>query len=144
MVTLCSTEAEVYAAIECIKDIIFFRDLLKKIGYEQLVPTTLHVDNKSAIVLSQPLTGEHRKVRHFMARLRLLIEQVEKQVIKLEHLEGTSHPSDILSKPKPRPGHEQNTLDLLGPQRDGADLRIEQVQAELPNQKVSHISLMPV
>ena len=73
MVTLSSTEAEVYAAIECTKDIIFFRDLLKEIGYEQLVPTTLHVDNKSAIVLSQPLTGEHRKVRHFMARLRFLI-----------------------------------------------------------------------
>jgi hypothetical protein len=56
MVTLSSTEAEVYAAIECTKDIIFFRDLLKEIGYEQLAPTTLHVDNKSAIVLSQPLT----------------------------------------------------------------------------------------
>ena len=53
MVTLSSTEAEVYAATECTKDIIFFRDLLKEIGYEQLVPTTLHVYNKSAIVLSQ-------------------------------------------------------------------------------------------
>jgi hypothetical protein len=93
MVTLSSTETEVYAAIECTKDIIFFRDLLKEIGYEQLVPTTLHVDNKSAIVLSQPLTGEHRKVRHFMARLRFLIEQVEKQIIKLEHLVGTILPT---------------------------------------------------
>ena len=77
MVTLSSTEAEVYAAIECTKDIIFFRDLLKEIGHEQLAPTTPHVDNKSAIALSQPLTGEHRKVRHFMTRLRFLIEQVE-------------------------------------------------------------------
>ena len=92
MVTLSSTEAEVCAAIECAKDIIFSRDLL--------------VDNKSAIVLSQPLTGEHRKVRHFMAGLRFLIEQVEKQVIKLEHLEGTTHSFDVLSKPKPKPGHE--------------------------------------
>ena len=129
MVTLSSTEAEVYAAIECTKDIIFFRDLLAELGYAQLTPTTLHVDNKSTIALSQPLTGEHRKVRHFMARLRFLIEQVEKQVIRLEHLEGTSHPSDVLSKPKPRPGHEKNTLDLLGPQRSGAQHRLDRVHA---------------
>jgi hypothetical protein len=129
MVTLSSTEAEVYAAIECTKDIIFFRDLLAELGYTQLTPTTLHVDNKSTIALSQPLTGEHRKVRHFMARLRFLIEQVEKQMIRLEHLEGTSHPSDVLSKPKPRPGHEKNTLDLMGPQRSGAQYRLDRVHA---------------
>ena len=129
MVTLSSTEEEVYAAIECAKDIIFSRDLL--------------VDNKSAIVLSQPLTGEHRKVRHFMARLRFLIEQVEKQVIKLEQLQGTNHPADVPSKSKPRPGHEQNTLDLLGPQRDGADLRTEQVQAALPTPQMPHVSMLP-
>ena len=78
-----------------------------------------------------------------MARLRFLIEQVEKLVIKLEHLEGTTHPSDVLSKPKPRPGHERNTIDLMGPQRDGADLRKEQVLAALPTSQMPHISLMP-
>ena len=78
-----------------------------------------------------------------MARLRFLIEQVEKQVIKLEHLEGTTHPSDVLSKPKPRPGHEQNTLALLGPQRDGASLRTEQVQAALPTSEVAKAPKVP-
>ena len=123
MVTLSSTEAEVYAAIECAKDAIFFRDVLSELGYKQLEPTTLFIDNKSAIALSKPLTGDHRKVRHFKARLNFLIEQVELQVLKLEHLEGTVHPSDILSKPKPRPGHEKNTSDLMGPQRPGAESR---------------------
>jgi hypothetical protein len=131
MVTLSSTEAEVYAAVECTKDVIFFRDLLKELGYEQLAPTTLHIDNKSAIALSQPLTGDHRKVRHFMARLRFLIEQVEAKKIKLEHLAGTAHPSDVLSKPKPRPGHEQNTADLMGPQRPGAIERQDHTRAAL-------------
>ena len=98
-------------------------------GYEQLTPTTLHIDNKNTIALSQLLTGEYRKVRHFMARLRFLIEQVEKQVIRLEHMEGTSHPSDALSKSKPRPGHEKNTLDLMGPQRLGAQHRLDRVHA---------------
>ena len=128
MVTLSSTEAEVYAAIECAKDAIFFRDVLSELGYKQLEPTTLFIDNKSAIALSKPLTGDHRKVRHFKARLNFLIEQVEQQVLKLEHLEGTVHPSDILSKPKPRPGHEKNTSDLMGPQQPGADTRLAMVR----------------
>jgi hypothetical protein len=130
MVTLSSTEAEVYAAIECTKDAIFFRDVLSELGYKQIEPTNLFIDNKSAIALSKPLTGDHRKVRHFKARLNFLIEQVELQVIKLEHLEGTVHPSDILSKPKPRPGHEKNTSDLMGPQRPGADARLSMVHQQ--------------
>jgi len=50
MVTLSSTEAEVYAATKCTKDIIYFRDILKELGYEQLQPTTLYMDNKNAII----------------------------------------------------------------------------------------------
>ena len=68
-----------------------------------------------------------------MARLRFLIEQVESQVIKLEHLEGTEHPSDALTKAKPRPGHEKNTLALLGPQRLGSDTRLEAVHSLTPD-----------
>jgi hypothetical protein len=73
MVTLSSTEAEVYAAIECAKDAIFFRDVLSELGYTQLEPTMLYIDKKSAISLSKPLTGDHRKVRYFKARLNFLI-----------------------------------------------------------------------
>jgi hypothetical protein len=138
MVTLSSTEAEIYAVIECVKDAIFFRDVLHELGYTQFEPTTLYTDNKSAIALSKPLTGEHRKVRHFKARLNYLIEQVERQVIKLEHLEGTIHPSDILTKAKPRPGYELNRGALLGEQRKGAAGRQEAVR--LQDLAISRIS----
>ena len=90
MVTLSSTEAEVYAAIECTKDVILFREILKELGHPQEEQTTLYMDNKSAIILGQDMTGEHKKARHFMARLRFLIEQVQNCVIKLEHMEGPS------------------------------------------------------
>jgi len=135
MVTLSSTEAEVYAAIECTKDIIYFRDILKELGYEQLQPTTLYMDNKSAIILGQDMTCEHKKARHYMARLQFLIEKVQQQVIKLEHMEGTILPADALSKAKPRPGHEQNTAALMGPQRPGADSRRNSIAASLPPAK---------
>ena len=60
IVTLSSTEAEVHAAIECTKDIIYFRDLLKEMGYPQLSPTRLYLDNKSAITLGQEFSGQHK------------------------------------------------------------------------------------
>jgi hypothetical protein len=133
MVTLSSTEAEVYAAIECTKDIILFREILKELGHPQKEPTTLYMDNKSAIILGQDMTGEHKKARHFMARLRFLIEQVQNSVIKLEHMEGTTLPADVLSKPKPRTGHEANTADLMGPQRPGAMDRVRNIQVFNPS-----------
>jgi hypothetical protein len=106
MVTLSSTEAEVYAAIECTKDIILFREILKELGHPQKEPTTLYMDNKSAIILGQDMTGEHKKARHFMARLRFLIEQVKNSVIKLEHMGGTTLPADEAS-PRPRSQHRR-------------------------------------
>jgi len=133
IVTLSSTEAEIYAAIESAKDVVFFRNILAELGFQQLSPTVLFIDNKSAISLAQAFSGNHKKVRHYMARLRFLIEQVETQVIKLEHLEGTEHPSDVLTKAKPRPGHEKNTLALLGPQRPGHDTRLEAVHSLTPD-----------
>jgi hypothetical protein len=33
IVTLSSTEAEIYAAIESVKDVVFFRDILRELGY---------------------------------------------------------------------------------------------------------------
>ena len=85
-------------------------------------PTTLYMDNKSAITLGQDMTCEHKKARHYMARLQYPSRN-HHQVVKLEHLDGTRLPADMLSKAKPRPRHEQNTAFLMGPQRLDAEDR---------------------
>ena len=117
MVTLSSTESELYSAVEATKDIQYFRTLLKWAGYEQLQPTPLYVDNKSLIVLAQQFSGNHKRVRHFLARINYMIEQVELQTVKLIHLSGTDLKADTLTKPLPRHSFETHTDKLLGPQR---------------------------
>jgi hypothetical protein len=97
-VTLSSTEAEVYAAVECAKDIVFFRAVLAELGFPSSDPSMLFVDNKSAITLGSNYTGNHKKVRHFLSPLNYLIEQVNNQYIILEHLSGTDLPADTLTK----------------------------------------------
>ena len=117
MVTLSSTESELYSAVEATKDIQYFRALLKWAGFEQLEPTPLFVDNKSLIVLAQQFSGNHKRVRHFLARINYMIEQVELHTVKLVHLAGTELKADLLTKPLPRHSFEQHMGNLLGPQR---------------------------
>ena len=52
LVCLSSTEAELYAAVEATKDIIFCRAILAELGFHQRHPTTLYVDNTSLITLA--------------------------------------------------------------------------------------------
>ena len=117
MVTLSSTEAELYAAVEATKDIQYFRELLKWMGHPQTTATPLYVDNKSLIVLAQKFSGNHKRVRHFLARINYMIEQVELNTVRLEYLAGVNHQADTLTKPLPPISFEPHTAGLLGPQR---------------------------
>jgi hypothetical protein len=80
-VTLSSTEAELYAAVEATKDIIWFRGLLAEIGFPQTSPTPLYVDNASMMVLASSYSGNHKRVKHFLVRLNFLIEAVVKRIV---------------------------------------------------------------
>jgi hypothetical protein len=114
MVTLSSTEAELHAACEATKDITYFRAILEELGFPQITPTPLYVDNKSLITLAQQFSGNHKRCKHFLARIHYMIEQVDLHVVRLENLRGTEHRLDVLTKPKPRPGFERDRAELLG------------------------------
>ena len=45
-------EAEVYAAVEATTEIDFLRAILAELGFPQLLPTTLYVDNLIMITLA--------------------------------------------------------------------------------------------
>ncbi len=117
IVSLSSTEAEIIAAVEATKDIIYLRGLLDEIGYTQIQPTTLYADNKSLIILATKYSGNHKKVKHYLARINFMIEQVNNKVIRLEYLQSKDQKADLLTKPL----GPQNFIPLrnyqLGPQR---------------------------
>ena len=117
MVTLSSTEAETYAAVEATKDIVYFRAILEELGFPQLQPTPLYVDNKSLIILAQQFSGNHKRCKHFLARIHYMIEQVDRHVVRLEHLRGTELRADSLTKAKAGKPFQQDTAELLGHQQ---------------------------
>ena len=114
MVTLSSTEAETYAAVEATKDIVYFRGLLAELGFPQSAPTPLYVDNKSLITLAQQFSGNHKRCKHFLARINYMIEQVDRHVVYLEHLKGTELRADTLTKAKPNVPFTKDCSELLG------------------------------
>jgi hypothetical protein len=98
-VTLSSTESENWAAVEAVKEIIWFRDLLSELGFPQTQPTTVFADNASMITLAEHFSGNHAKVKHFMLRINFLIEKVNEGTIKFEHVRTENNVADILTKP---------------------------------------------
>ena len=98
-VTLSSTEAELYAAVEATKDTIWFRDLLAEIGFPQSEPTLIWVDNASLITLASEFSGNHKRVKHFLVRLNFLINQVDLKVIVFGKTPTELNIADGLTKP---------------------------------------------
>jgi hypothetical protein len=111
---LSSTESELYCAVEATKEIIFFRDLLDEIGFPQINPTTLYVDNKSLIAIATKYSGSTKRVKHFMGRVNFMIEQVGNHVVHLEYLQTANHPADALSKPLDKGPLEKHRRMQLG------------------------------
>jgi hypothetical protein len=98
-VTLSSTEAENAAAVECVKEIIWFRQLLAELGLPQASPTVLRADNSSMITLAQAFSGQHKKTKHFMVKINFMIENVKNGEIVLNHVPSEANIADILTKP---------------------------------------------
>ena len=98
-VTLSSTEAENAAAVEATKEIMWFRELLGELGFPQLEPTLMFADNASMITLANDFSGNHKRVKHYMTRINFMIEQVQLQSIRLEHVSSEDNVADILTKP---------------------------------------------
>jgi hypothetical protein len=98
-VALSTTEAELIAASEAAKEVIWLSRLLKEIT--TVTTSVLYVDNLSTVkLIKNPVyhkRSKHIEVRHFFVR-----EKVADGVLNIEHASGTEQLADILTKPLPR------------------------------------------
>jgi hypothetical protein len=98
-VALSTTEAELIAASEAAKEVIWLSRLLKEIT--TVTTSVLYVDNLSTVkLIKNPVyhkRSKHIEVRHFFVR-----EKVADGVLNIEHVSGTEQLADILTKPLPR------------------------------------------
>jgi hypothetical protein len=105
LVSLSSTEAEIDALVEAVKDCIWMRGLLCELGFPQTRPTVIFQDNKSAIRLAD-IDAIPSRTRHLANRLSFIKQEVERGTVALKYLPGRCMVADILTKLLPANSHK--------------------------------------
>jgi transposase InsO family protein len=102
IVTLSTTEAEFVSAVEAGKEIAWMRNILGEFGYPVGQPSTLHIDNQSAISVSKN-PEHHGRMKHLDLRYYWLRDAVNTKRIAPSYIPTAEQIADILTKPLPSP-----------------------------------------
>jgi hypothetical protein len=101
IVALSTTEAEYMAAVEAGKEIAWMRHILSEFGYCVQEPSTLKMDNQSAITVSK--NPEHHRMKHLDLRFYWLRDKVEHGMINPDFIPTGEMIADCLTKCVPAP-----------------------------------------
>ncbi len=99
-VTTSSTEAELIAAYNGVKRVIFTRKLLTEIKYfkPNHPPTNVYQDNRAAILIQQNL-GSVRRVRHMEIKYFYTVDLINSKQIQVHPVGTKEEIADIFTKP---------------------------------------------
>ncbi|OAJ32879.1 hypothetical protein BDEG_28755, partial [Batrachochytrium dendrobatidis JEL423] len=112
-VAVSTMEAEYTAAESASRELLFLRDLLGELGFEQDGPTTLYCDSQSAISNMIGPSVVHEATKHIGIKINALRDRISQGLIKPEYIGTKDQVADILTKGLPRPAFEQ-FVNLLG------------------------------
>lgn len=120
LVSHSSTEAEIKAIDMVCREIVYMRDVLKFLGYEQSNPTRIYVDSCSAIELCKILKVNH-KARHINMRIHYIRELINARIIELVFVPTKFNVADVLTKALSYELHVRH-IDILMHGHGGVDI----------------------
>ena len=94
-----SSEAEIYATDECVRDVIHIRNILHdlNIGHKFLQsPVQIYNDNMGCVLWNKQTTT--KSIRHIQIRENASREAVAKKWVSIQHIDGNLNLADILTK----------------------------------------------
>ena len=97
IVALSTTEADYVSAVSAGSEAIWIRQLLTELGYEPSGPTTLHMDNQSAIQVARN-PEHHGRMKHLDLRFYWLRDAVKNGTLSIDYVPIDSMAADILTK----------------------------------------------
>lgn len=86
-VSMSSTEAEYFAASLMVREVMFFRELLKDLGQLQVGPTCVFTDNKGVVDLSSDPVA-FKKTKHILRATQFIRDLCARRVVRLEWISG--------------------------------------------------------
>lgn len=100
-VALSTAEAEYMALAMCVQEVVWLRSLLNEIRFEVVAPTSIHVDNQSAIAIAKNV-GYQSRAKHIDIRLHFIRDHVAANTIVVKYVPSHLQLADYLTKPQPR------------------------------------------
>ena len=94
-----SAGAELDAQVEGIKYMVWAREVMKQLGFEQKGPSVLFQDNKSAIIMGNDGKGSFKNSKHMHVRLFFAKQYIDDKILKLIHCPTKIMVADIITKP---------------------------------------------
>jgi hypothetical protein len=107
-VALSSTEAEYMAAAAAAKEAIWLRTFLKELDMLSTQPTTLLIDNQSAMALAKNAVF-HNRTKHIAIRYHFIREKLDDGELAAEYVPTNNQVADVLTKPLAREKHTRFT-----------------------------------
>ena len=113
MVVRSSTEAEISAVNEITSEVLWCRDVLEELGYEQLkIPVA--EDNMSCVTMLQKEPRSfHSKSRHVRVKWAFFRQEYSKRTIGLRYCPTEKMVADLLTKPLGGKSHNLHTQAIL-------------------------------
>jgi len=113
VVALSTPEAELYAAVQTGRDIIWMRQFLAELGFPQKAPTVLHMDANSTIDIMEneakvSACTRHIEIRHFWIR-----EKSRAALFIPQHIQSADNVADVMTKGL-RPHDHNRMIEMLG------------------------------
>ena len=109
VVALSTCEAELMAASEVCKGVVWVRHLLCELGFPQEHPTTLYEDNQGAQVWG---TYGVRNAKHVAIRRNYVKEQVDSRTVEMKYVPSADMKADVLTKALGRVAFEKHRVGL--------------------------------
>ena len=97
VVTLSTTEAEFVSGVRAGKEIYWMQQLFKELGMTSPAPSTLYIDNQSAISVAKN-PEHHGRMKHLSLRLFWLRDVVQDGLIALTFVSTQDMAADIFTK----------------------------------------------
>lgn len=97
--SLSSTDAEVIALVDCLKVVVWLRDLLQELDLGRLTPTAIYQDNKSALFMVTDTRAKYRRSKHILTKIAFARDLHREGAIEMIYCDTKSMIADVLTKP---------------------------------------------
>jgi hypothetical protein len=96
---LSTTESEVYAATEAIKDAALLKVYLYDLGVRDDKPIPIHEDNSACVKMATQHLKRFNRARHYVQRVNFLQERIWDKTAELVQTPTEEEVADVLTKP---------------------------------------------